>query len=124
MPKSNRRPSNWMPIVTLIALAGCGSGSRASDPSQPDGGSILAGATPCEKAQSLAARIGCSNVAACMIDKCQAEAIAWLECAARDPAQCMCESDGRANCEGSFKPDEGPAKCIAEHDTFERCFAP
>jgi hypothetical protein len=113
-----------MAIVALIALAGCGGESRGPDQAQPEGGSTLAGATPCEKAQSLAAKIGCSNVPTCEIDKCQAEAIAWLECAARDPAQCMCESDGRTNCEGSFKPDEGPAKCIAEHDTFERCFAP
>jgi len=99
----------------MIVATGCGGGETAL-PAE-----TLPGTTPCEKAASLAARKACNAPSTCAIDRCQAEAIEWLECVARDLSQCVCEMDGNLNCEGSFKPDEGLAKCIAEHERFERC---
>ena len=44
-----------------------------------------------------------------------------MQCAATDDAQCYCEKSGGLNCEGAWKPDEGPARCIAEHDAMQAC---
>ncbi|MFO7181320.1 MAG: hypothetical protein DIU78_021640 [Pseudomonadota bacterium] len=47
---------------------------------------------------------------------------AWVDCAATDREHCYCESDdGDLNCEGSFKPNEGPARCIAEEKALRAC---
>ena len=55
-------------------------------------------------------------------ERCVSAAMTWLECAGKDKAQCICESDdGNLNCEGSWKPNEGPAHCIAEHTAFADC---
>ena len=44
-----------------------------------------------------------------------------FDCIAEDLSQCLCENGDDLNCEGAFKPNEGPAHCIAEHEQFERC---
>ncbi len=102
-------------IVGLIAFA-CGNDSSGT-------ATPLAGATPCEKWSSLAARVGCRDPGAnCTVaTACFDVANRWLECVARDLSQCICESDGDLNCEGSFKPNEGPARCIAEFVQFDEC---
>lgn len=62
---------------------------------------------------------------ACVLDPaCESQAQAWMDCVAQDLSQCLCESgDGELNCEGSFKPNEGPARCIAEFGAFDTCEA-
>lgn len=90
----------------------------------------LAGDTPCDKWASLSRIMGCAvpeAEAGCLTAsaECTELANAWLECAARDRAQCLCESDDNGlNCEGSFKPDEGPAGCVAEYRAFDACKDP
>jgi hypothetical protein len=105
-------------VCSLMLCAAC----AAKEP----GG--LAGNTPCEKWSSLSRIVGCevtkASDAGCNIapGECSAEANAWIECAARDQAQCQCNSDDNTlNCEGSFKVDEGPAACIAEYRAFGEC---
>jgi hypothetical protein len=54
--------------------------------------------------------------------QCYPAVVTWFDCVAKDKAQCICESDdGNLNCEGSWKPNEGPARCIAEHTAFVEC---
>jgi hypothetical protein len=102
-------------IVGLVALACASDGSGGVTP--------LAGATPCEKWTSLAAKVGCRapGTNCSVATACFGVASGWLECVARDLSQCICEPDGDLNCEGSFKPNEGPAKCIAEFGQFDAC---
>jgi hypothetical protein len=102
--------------ATTALAAGCGDSQNAS------GGPGLSGSTPCEKADSLAGKVGCHAVTGCVIPaSCADAANRWFECIVQDLSQCMCESDGDLNCEGSYKPNEGPARCIAEHTAFGEC---
>jgi hypothetical protein len=112
-----RRPSLSAQLL-VAALAACNGSSEGGG-----GGSDLPGNTPCEKWDALATRKGCTpRGARCSVaTACSDFAIQWLECVARDLSQCICETDGDLNCEGSFKPDEGPAKCIAEYTPFKAC---
>lgn len=107
--------------LTLASLGGgCGSDSEHSN------SATLSGNTPCERADSLASAKGCAPVAGCMIEPaCADVSNAWLDCVARDLTQCLCEGDDNAlNCEGSYKPDEGPARCINEAIAMEACISP
>jgi hypothetical protein len=101
-------------IFSSLLLAACGNGG--------DGGVVLEGSTACERYASLAQAKGCEPPASCTIEaSCEAQAVEWVNCAATDLAQCICESDGDLNCEGSFKPNEGPAQCIATYQAFDAC---
>ena len=100
-----------------MLLAACGNGS--------DGGVALEGNTACERYASLARAKGCEPPSVCTIAaSCEAQAVTWVNCTATDLAQCICESDGDLNCEGSFKTNEGPAQCIPEYAAFNACEEP
>ena len=82
----------------------------------------LSGTTACERYESLAEIEGCSLPGTCYIDPaCEPQTRAWVDCLATDLAQCSCEADGDLNCEGSYKPNEGPARCVPEHDAMAAC---
>jgi len=86
-------------------------------------GVTLQGSTACERWASLAEAMGCAPPDECSIPpQCENVARAWVDCAATDREHCYCESDdGDLNCEGSFKPNEGPARCIAEEKALRAC---
>src|SRR5215510_2083984 len=97
-------------ILGALLLA-CGSDQAAT--------SQLSGATGCERFASLADLKGCSPPSSCNIRAaCEEPAIEWVNCAATDLDQCICESDGDLNCEGSYKANEGPAHCVAAYQAF------
>jgi hypothetical protein len=110
---------NWREpqlFLLWLALACNGDGSDAA---------TLEGVTACERFSSLARAKGCDPPASCNIpESCADEAVAWIDCAATNLDQCICESDGDLNCEGSWKPNEGPAQCIAEHSAVDACETP
>jgi len=99
-------------------LLGCGGGGGTTKPDVVP----LTGTTACERYAALASRLGCGALKECSIKAaCDSRATAWIDCAAKDSRQCICEDDGDVNCEGSFKPDEGPALCTAEYQAFLDC---
>jgi hypothetical protein len=100
-------------MLSAGALSACG---------DDDEEGALPGATACDKWQSLSLRDTCDFPQDCDIDPaCEQSAIAWMECAAKDLAQCQCEMDLQLNCAGSYLPNEGPALCGSEHMTFNNC---
>jgi hypothetical protein len=105
--------------LAFLVLMSCG-----EDAGNPPAGT-LTGSTFCERAASLASLMGCTSpIAGCQepeSGQCTALGNTWLDCAASDRRQCICESDGDLNCEGSHKPNEGPALCIEEDEQFEAC---
>lgn len=103
----------FLPVALLLASA-CGG---SEDPQ----GAQLEGTTALERYSSLARVKGCTPPSAFpeLTEACERLLVAWIDCVATDLDQCMCESDGDLNCEGSYKPDEGPALCTAEMDAFE-----
>ena len=110
------RLANWWWCFWVVLA--CGSQEEGSEPK----GATLSGTTACERYASLAQAKGCSAPSGCQVEPaCESQTIAWVDCAASDLAQCLCESDGDLNCEGSFKPDEGPARCVAEMDAVDAC---
>jgi hypothetical protein len=113
------RGARWLGLWVIV-VAACG-GAEADD--ERPTSATLEGNTACERWASLAEAVGCDVPAAeCGVAAaCNDLAVVWIDCAARDLAQCMCESDGDLNCEGSYKSNEGPARCIAEVDAFEAC---
>lgn len=101
-------------------VIGLGCSSDDDDVSTP-----LEGDTAAEKVASLAKLRGCARPE---IDpeklpaRCEKLAITWLDCVARDLDQCLCESgDNSLNCEGSYKANEGPARCIQEYGAYDDC---
>lgn len=110
--------SHWWKVVVCLSLVGCGGGD---DPAKPNS-VILTGTTACERYASLASGVGCAPPNGCMIEAaCESAAVAWINCAAKDTRQCLCETDGDLNCEGSFKANEGPALCSAEYEAYDAC---
>lgn len=112
-------------IFSLSALAlGACSGDDAP-PAAADAGSggDAAGASAFERAwRELEASRGCTPVTLKPVPAaCEAAAQAFVTCAAKDARQCACENDGSLNCEGAYKPDEGPALCVAENAALEAC---
>lgn len=102
-------------------MVGCGSSDNDGKESPPKS-VTLTGSTACERAASLASALGCAPLTDCTVDDaCDSAAAEWVDCAATDTSQCHCESDGDVNCEGSFKANEGPARCIAEHAAYVDC---
>jgi hypothetical protein len=107
----------WRTLTVLIVLACSGGGS---DPASL----TLSGSTFCERASSLASQLGCTApVLGCEEppSHCVELGKVWLDCAAADVTQCLCEGDGDLNCEGSFKPNEGPARCIEPMTQYNAC---
>jgi hypothetical protein len=81
--------------------------------------------TGCAQYSELAAQVGCSAPKECELDPaCDPQTRAWIACVRKDLAQCICESDGKLNCEGSFKPNEGPALCIDAYRALDACLEP
>ena len=119
-----RTLAHSLALIAILFSAHCGG---SSGDASGEGSARLAGSTVCEKGASLAKQVGCSFKGPCaswVPDACSEVTIGWFECIARDTSQCLCESDdGDLNCEGSWKPDEGPAKCIAENAAVEACLA-
>lgn len=115
-PVSVRRST--VRVGVLLALFSCGDSSSA-----PADEAALEGETTCEQHASLAARKGCAAAAGCVLAaECDELGKAWLACVAQDLSQCLCEGDdGKLNCEGSFKPNEGPARCRTEYGAFNSC---
>jgi hypothetical protein len=112
--------SHWWKAVLGCALLSCGSGD--DDAAETPKSVVLSGTTACERYEALAAGLGCAKPAGCMIEAaCDSLAVAWIDCSAKDTRQCMCESDDGLNCEGSFKANEGPALCSAEHQAYADC---
>ena len=100
-------------------LVGCGGGD---DGTTKPTNVTLTGTTGCERYASLASTLGCVPPKDCMTTAgCDSQVVAWIDCAAKDSHQCLCEDDGDLNCEGSFKADEGPALCIAEYKAYLDC---
>jgi hypothetical protein len=127
----------WKAAVARLAISGIAPALRggamsmmlaiACSDDADHGTSVTAeGDTPCDKWSSLSRGVGCSAPADCTLsaDECAEEAADWIDCAARDITQCLCESesnDNKLNCEGSFKPDEGPARCVDEYRAYGEC---
>ena len=120
---NERRWRTAVASVALLLVTACGDDSE-------DRSSVSAeGDTPCEKWASLSRGVGCSEPSAAdggcgfaLGEQCAGEAADWIDCAASDVTQCLCESgDDELNCEGSFKPDEGPAHCTAEYRAYGEC---
>ena len=104
-------------LATLVALAATALSCGGDDAEEG-----LPGSTPCEKWAALAQRTGCNAPTECIVaPACSDAAMGWMDCIARDLAQCLCEGDGELNCEGSHKPDEGPALCVNEFSSFDAC---
>jgi hypothetical protein len=107
-------------LGTVLWLVACGDDEKSGGDKPKS--VTLEGATACERFASLARAVGCAPPSECAVPAaCESQAVAWANCAATDLSQCHCETDGDINCEGSFKPNEGPARCIAEMDALEAC---
>lgn len=101
--------------VLAIACVNCSSDEAAN------GGAT--GSDVCGRLAKLATARGCSARNCSVHPACESQYHAWVDCIARDLSQCICETDGDFNCEGSWKPDEGPALCISQHDAAASCTA-
>ena len=105
-------------FVTIAgALLSCGD----SDGASLSDASGAQGQTACEDSQGVATLLGCPGECAELRPDCDDEAKAWIACLRQDLSQCMCEEDGDLNCEGSYKPNEGPARCIPHFTAFRDC---
>lgn len=104
-------------MLALGAVVGC-----SGDDDEGSNASPLPDGTACEKWRSLSNRVGCAIPEECNVaPACEATASAWMDCTATDLSQCLCETDLDLNCEGSHKPNEGPALCQAEFTAFNDC---
>lgn len=117
----------WCPRFGVgVLCAVLGLGCTGSDSDAADGGRDAAGATFCAEYADFARGLGCARLSEANCQQpapsCQQAALAWLECLRDDPSQCYCEKgDGSLNCEGSYKPSEGPARCVAEFAAVDSC---
>ena len=75
----------------------------------------------CARARAIATKLGCSLGSCTIEDHCADAYAPFIACLEQDTSQCMCESDGDLNCEGAFKPDEGPAKCQSQYQPVRAC---
>ena len=107
--------------VFMVACSACRDGGLDPDRSN----TALRRTAPCDKWAGLAADVGCGVPDECDIDpSCDRQARTFIDCVADDITQCLCEADdGELNCEGAFKPNEGPARCFAEHRELDRCLS-
>jgi hypothetical protein len=81
----------------------------------------------CARNDAVAIKVGCTPLGALcepLPAACDALADVFFNCVERDLRQCICEqSDAKLNCEGAFKPNEGPALCIEEYVAFDDCLS-
>jgi len=105
--------------LVLVLSLGCGNDDEGEKPN----GVMVEGDTACERWASLADAMGCAPPVRCvLLPECEAVGRAWVDCAATDRDHCYCEpDDGDLNCEGSWKPNEGPARCIPEEQALRAC---
>lgn len=110
-------------LALLVAAICCGACEEGAFGSNDRSESALARSAPCDKWAALAGDVGCALPSACAIEqRCADVARAFFDCVAADLAQCLCESgNGDLNCEGAYRPEEGPARCTAEHRRMEAC---
>ena len=107
-------------IAVALAFVACQQAPIDEDRDRPD--EALKHSVACDKWGAIGADVGCGRWQYCEIDaRCEEQARAYFDCIAEDLSQCLCENLDDLNCEGAFKPNEGPARCIAEHEQFERC---
>ena len=101
----------------LLAAVGCG--DATSEPAQDTD----SGVSFCHRFSALSADIGCTAQVDCskITPDCDLLGQAWIDCIERDVSQCLCESDGDLNCEGSFKPSEGSALCVDQVAALQVC---
>lgn len=103
-------------VVLVMSMAACG-----DDDAMPSSDAGMLSVD--ERFDALASAKGCN--ASNVIDlppACVPLVINWLDCVERDLAQCICEAnDNDLNCEGSYKPNEGPALCITEFNAADSC---
>lgn len=115
------RHARWLSLCCfLLGIWACSSGDEEGDNS-----GTLSGETGCEKLDSLSIELGCSTRCAeigALTAECDAKLADWMDCIAQDLSQCLCEPDGDLNCEGSHKPEEGPALCQGVFAAGESCF--
>jgi len=107
-------------FLAVLLLAGCRDGDGS------DEGDGLGSANFCEAYRKVAKEVGCSAELDCSGFKADCDGLsrAWLTCVKKDLTQCICERSGKVNCEGSFKPNEGPALCIDEYRALDVCLEP
>jgi hypothetical protein len=112
----------WLALLGTILLAQ--QGCDAEQPPQPPA-SGAASRSVCARYDEIAEELSCTPLALdCepLPGACEELGLAWLDCVARDLTQCHCESDdGALNCEGSFKPSEGPARCREQYRRLAQC---
>jgi hypothetical protein len=105
-------------LMLALLLAACG--DDGNEPAVTEVPSAF-----CGSYDDLAERLGCRPLAdECEKppDECDAAAYAWILCLRENLRQCRCEEDDQQlNCEGSFKPSEGPADCIVEYERLDEC---
>jgi hypothetical protein len=114
--------ARWLLLCSLLGTWGCSSGDEEDG---PDDSVTLMGTTGCEKLDSLSIELGCTTRCSdvgTLSAECDAKLAEWMDCIAQDLSQCLCEPDGSLNCEGSHKPDEGPALCRDVFAASESCF--
>jgi hypothetical protein len=108
-------------LIVLVTIAGallaCGD---SEEPSTADA-SAAQGQTACEAFEDVAEQLGCAIECGDVRPQCEDDAKVWIACVSQDLSQCMCEEDGDLNCEGSYKPNEGPARCIPQFTAFRDC---
>jgi hypothetical protein len=104
----------------MVTCAALWMGACDGSDSKPKAGTV------CEQYSEIAAEVGCTAQRECapLEEACEAQGRAWIACLRKDLAQCICESDGDLNCEGSYKPNEGPALCIDTYRAFDACLDP
>lgn len=113
----NRRATLAFAVGLIAFIVSCSGPNARSDEDAASAGTF------CEQYAALSSELGCTDQIDCsrILPACESLARAWIECVQRDTSQCYCEGDRSLNCEGSFKPNEGPALCIDEYSDYRVC---
>jgi hypothetical protein len=113
--------------MCLMAVALLGSVSPGCGNGDGGGGARTSTNAFCRRWASLSEARGCAAPTGdCTpLPECASAYGDWLDCLEADlEGGCICEStDGDMNCEGSWKPNEGTARCVAEVEAMNACDA-
>jgi hypothetical protein len=126
-PRENNMLTTKVALLTVLAVlfitTACGDSDDEDDKSNQTTNVTSPSKSPCENWTAIGKALSCTGTNACpeIPATCTEATNQWLSCVASDLAQCQCEPDGDLNCEGSFKNDEGPAKCVAEYQAVDAC---